>query len=63
MVSIGRLPGVCVLLLSVFWLALDAPRAQPRRPNILLIVADDLGYADLGVQGSRDVRTPKIDRR
>ena len=62
MVSIGRLPGVCVLLLTFFWIGLDAPRAQPRRPNILLIVADDLGYADLGVHGSRDIRTPNIDR-
>lgn len=30
------------------------------RPNILLIVADDLGYADLGVHGS-DIQTPNID--
>ena len=31
------------------------------RPNIVLIVADDLGYADLGVQGSPDALTPHID--
>ncbi|MGH8222483.1 MAG: arylsulfatase [Woeseiaceae bacterium] len=36
----------------------DTPPAP--RPNILLIVADDLGYADLGVFGS-DIRTPNID--
>ncbi|HEY5775594.1 MAG TPA: arylsulfatase [Xanthomonadales bacterium] len=34
---------------------------NPPRPNILLIVADDLGYADLGVHGS-DIRTPNIDQ-
>jgi arylsulfatase A-like enzyme len=32
-----------------------------RRPNIVLIVADDLGYADLGVQGCRDIPSPNID--
>lgn len=31
-------------------------------PNIVLIVADDMGYADLGVHGSKDVLTPNIDR-
>ena len=31
------------------------------RPNILLIVADDLGYADLSLHGSDQVATPHID--
>jgi arylsulfatase A-like enzyme len=36
--------------------------AEPsRRPNIVLILADDLGFADLGQQGSPDVKTPHID--
>ncbi|HEX6307464.1 MAG TPA: arylsulfatase [Longimicrobiales bacterium] len=35
--------------------------ARDDRPNILLLVADDLGYADTGAFGS-DIRTPNIDR-
>src|SRR5688572_31137191 len=31
------------------------------RPNILVIVADDLGYADIGVHGGKAVPTPHID--
>lgn len=39
-----------------------ATAAEPgRKPNILLIVADDPGYGDLGVQGCTDVPTPNID--
>src|SRR5262245_43698335 len=35
--------------------------AQTRPPNIVIIVADDLGYADLGCQSTNDIKTPHID--
>jgi arylsulfatase A-like enzyme len=34
---------------------------EPSQPNILIILSDDQGYADLGVQGSKDIPTPHID--
>lgn len=36
--------------------------ASARPPNLVLIVADDLGYADLGCYGQTKIRTPRIDR-
>ena len=36
-------------------------RSVPERPNIILIMADDLGYGELGCYGQRKIRTPYID--
>jgi arylsulfatase A-like enzyme len=36
-------------------------QAASRKPNVIVLLADDLGYADIGVHGSREVATPNID--
>src|SRR3989339_1280387 len=36
-------------------------RSIGKKPNIILIVADDLGYGELGCQGNKEIPTPNID--
>jgi arylsulfatase A-like enzyme len=50
-----------VLLLAPLATLHAADPAKPTKPNILVIVADDLGYGDIGVHGGKDVPTPNID--
>jgi uncharacterized sulfatase len=56
------------LMLVLVWLPgpgstrAHAAAPEARRPNILFILADDLGYGDLGCYGQQKIRTPNLDR-
>jgi arylsulfatase A-like enzyme len=56
------LAGLFGLTLPLSNAGCAAESRKPGRPNILFIVADDLGYADLSCYGRRDIATPHIDR-
>ncbi|WP_346238372.1 arylsulfatase [Niabella insulamsoli] len=49
------------IIASFFILITFLSRAQTNQPNIILIMADDMGYSDLGCYGS-EIPTPHIDR-
>ena len=60
--GLGRF-GLGSLIGLLLMLALPAPALAadaPRRPNIVFIIADDMGFADMGAFGS-EIRTPNLD--
>ena len=38
------------------------PRLQQQRPNVIIILADDLGFGDISCNGSTTISTPNVDR-
>ncbi|MDE0454862.1 MAG: sulfatase-like hydrolase/transferase [Gammaproteobacteria bacterium] len=59
-------PALVPLAVLVLWLGAAqgntaAASDPPKSPNIVLLLADDLGYGDVGAYGARFVRTPAID--
>jgi arylsulfatase A len=56
----NRVSPLLLLALS-FVLSPVASGADPPRPNIIFILADDLGYGDLGCYGQKHIKTPNLD--
>ena len=50
--------------LAALWLCGEARHvvAAERKPNCVFVLVDDMGYADCGAYGAKDIRTPNIDR-
>jgi len=51
-----------LIALAALLLSAAVHAQQPARPNVVLIITDDLGYGDLGSYGATDIRTPHLDK-
>ncbi len=50
-----------IISICIVWLVAAVSFVSAEQPNILLIMADDMGYGDIGCYGSTQIKTPNID--
>lgn len=62
MKRILRLCGVVLIGIGSLLGNVHAAAVAPRKPNIVFILADDLGYGDIGPFGQKIIRTPTLDK-
>ena len=51
-----------IVLLATLPALNAADVSKPSKPNIVYILADDMGYADAGFNGGKDIKTPNLDQ-
>jgi uncharacterized sulfatase len=54
--------SICLCLFIVCVGILPNASADEKRPNVLLIIADDISYTDYGFMGHKEIQTPNLDR-
>ncbi|MFY7954452.1 MAG: sulfatase [Armatimonadaceae bacterium] len=52
---------IALFCAAVLCLAADSPAADGKNPNVIVIVGDDMGYADVGFHGGKEIPTPHLD--
>jgi len=52
----------CFIVASALAGSLQAAAPPPAKPNILLMIGDDIGWGDIGCYGSKQIKTPNIDQ-
>ena len=60
--SLIKVVGFTFLVLTLASTKISAQKQTLKKPNIVLIFIDDMGYADIGCFGATDYQTPNIDR-
>jgi len=61
LIRLCLLTTLALTLLSGSVVCADKVNSERKRPNVILIMVDDLGYGDLSCYGSRKIRTPVLD--
>ena len=60
--SLAVLPGISCAKKALIDTGMRNASPAPKRPNFIIIFTDDQGYGDLGCYGSKNIRTPRVDR-
>ena len=60
-VPAGAIAAGLLLVLGFSWAIPAYAAAEATKPNVIVILIDDMGYSDVGIYGSKDIPTPHID--